>query len=325
MRAGAVAVGIAVLLTAACGTAAVAPPPTSIRIATTNRALGDALARIYNQQVAGVHATVAATDTSRFNLRAIDEGAADIGFVRADLAYAAHSQGTPLHPQPHRRLRGIAVVGRSLLHIVVRADSPVRTLADLRAAPLGLPSASASARERMASDGNRGLYRELLVASGMLTADEIETVPMAPGALMDALDAREVAGALSMTPSQAPPLSRMAHDHAGLRVIEIAPDVALRIRAQHQFFKPALIPAWTYGGQEHDVRTVGVDTLLVCRADLPEEMVYALVRALFASLPELMHASEVMRAVDPDLAPATPIALHPGAARYYRERELPHY
>jgi TRAP transporter TAXI family solute receptor len=325
MRARALAIVLVVLLTAACGTAAVNRPPTPVRIATSDRPLGDALARIYTRQIPGVHATVGAADTSRFNLRAIEVGDSDVGFVRADLAYAAHSQGTPLHPEPHRRLRGIAVVGRSLLHIVVRTDSSAQTLADLRGKPIGTRSPSASARRRMAVEGNRGIYGQLLVASGAMTAEAIEFIPMAPRDLMDALDQGAVAGALSLTGSETSALSRTAPHHAGLRPIDIAPDVALRIRAQHQFFKPALIPAGTYDGQQDDVRTIGVDTLLVCRGDLSEDVVYALVKAFFASLPELMDASELIRGADPDFAPATPIALHPGAARYYREQELPHY
>lgn len=325
MKAGGSAIGFAVLLTAACGTPAVEGPPVTVRIATINQDLGDALARVYNEQIPGVQAAVAPADKSNANLYAVEAGRSDVAFVRADLAYEAHSQGTPQHPHPHRRLRGIAVVGRGLLHVVVPSGSPVHTVAELRGAPLGVASAWVSSRDGTASDANRGLYRRLLVAIGALHADGIEPVPIQPAEVMDALDTRMVAAALSLTPSETPALSRVTHRRLDLRLLEIAPDVALQIRAQHPFFKPALIPAGTYPGQEEDVRTVGVDTLLVCHESLAEEVVYSLVKTLFASLPELMETSEVMRTVDPDLAPATPIALHPGAARYYRERELPHY
>jgi len=62
---------------------------------------------------------------------------------------------------------------------------------------------------------------------------------------------------------------------------------------------------------------VGVDLLLVCRADLDSAVVYAITRALFEDIPRLAR-----RQIDPYRAAATVIPLHPGAARYYREREM---
>jgi TRAP-type uncharacterized transport system substrate-binding protein len=40
------------------------------------------------------------------------------------------------------------------------------------------------------------------------------------------------------------------------------------------------------------------------------------------SLPDLVKGDAAARLIDVDQAPATPIPLHPGAARFYREREL---
>lgn len=68
--------------------------------------------------------------------------------------------------------------------------------------------------------------------------------------------------------------------------------------------------------------TLGVDNLLVCRADLDERLVHELTRVLIESLPELAKIHAAARGIDPDQAPAAPIPLHAGAARFYRERKL---
>ena len=60
--------------------------------------------------------------------------------------------------------------------------------------------------------------------------------------------------------------------------------------------------------------------LLICRADLDETLVYQLTRAFFEALPQLARAHPAAGLIDPELAPATPIPLHPGAARYYKEK-----
>jgi hypothetical protein len=78
-----------------------------------------------------------------------------------------------------------------------------------------------------------------------------------------------------------------------------------------------VIPQGTYPGQLAAVHTVGVDLLLVCRADLDKNLVYEVTRAYFEDTPE-----NIRRQTDPQRAPAVVIPLHPGAARYYREREV---
>jgi uncharacterized protein len=70
------------------------------------------------------------------------------------------------------------------------------------------------------------------------------------------------------------------------------------------------------------VPTVGVDSLLLCRADLSEDLVYRLTAAFFDVLPTLSTELESLQLMDVARASATPIPLHRGAARYYREREL---
>ena len=82
------------------------------------------------------------------------------------------------------------------------------------------------------------------------------------------------------------------------------------------------IPADTYPGQHERIHTIGVDTLLVCRSDLSEPLVHDLTKRLFDVLPTIAQRQTSLRLMDIEQAPATPIPLHEGAARYYREREL---
>ena len=81
--------------------------------------------------------------------------------------------------------------------------------------------------------------------------------------------------------------------------------------------KTTLLPRGMYPEQDTPLHTVGVDLLLVCRADMDNELVYELTSALFEEVPQ-----RIRRQLDPQRAPATVIPLHSGAARYYREREL---
>jgi TRAP-type uncharacterized transport system substrate-binding protein len=64
------------------------------------------------------------------------------------------------------------------------------------------------------------------------------------------------------------------------------------------------------------VQTIAVDLMLVCRADMDESLVYSVLKRYFDELAKTTIATDLNR------ASAMSIPLHPGAARYYREREL---
>ena len=69
-------------------------------------------------------------------------------------------------------------------------------------------------------------------------------------------------------------------------------------------------------------RTVAIDNVLICRAELTPDIVYTLARTLFEGLPSIASIHASARQIDPENGASTPIPLHDGAARYYREREL---
>jgi TRAP transporter TAXI family solute receptor len=310
---------LALTLLTSCASPAQEPAPQSVRLATgdpsgTHHPLGSALANLFNKYVAGVHAIAVRTAASVFNVNALQEGSADLAFARADVAYRAFTQGTRSHPQPYDRLRGVAFVYVSVLHLIVRGDGQIRQIADLRGARIGYGSP-------VTDNTPPTLYSDLLSAGGELEAGDLRPIRMNFDDVADALGRGKLDGGFILSGY---PLAAL--DELGRRVrvqlLEIDAAAAVRIRGRFPFYKPAVIPAGTYPGQIAPVRTVGVDNLLVCREDLPEELVYRLTRVFFERLPQLAEMNSLALQVNPDLAPATPLPLHPGAARYYREREL---
>jgi TRAP transporter TAXI family solute receptor len=83
---------------------------------------------------------------------------------------------------------------------------------------------------------------------------------------------------------------------------------------------PFTIPAGTYPGQEADVQTIAQPNFLATSADLPDEHVYQLTKAIYENLPFLqaIHPATKAMALENAIA-GLPLPLHPGAARYYQE------
>ncbi len=87
---------------------------------------------------------------------------------------------------------------------------------------------------------------------------------------------------------------------------------------------PAVIPANTYTGQDKDVPTAAVINYLVTSSAVSDDLAYEMTKLVFESLPELANAHVAGKDIKLEAAAAggSPVPLHPGAIRYYREKGL---
>jgi len=84
-----------------------------------------------------------------------------------------------------------------------------------------------------------------------------------------------------------------------------------------------VIPAETYPNQPEEVRSIAHPNVFAVRADVPEDHVYKITRAIFenlAALHEIHGATRELKLENALVGLGTP--LHPGAVRYYRERGI---
>ncbi len=296
---------------------------TAVRIASgpkdaTFSILASALASAISARLPDVTAQELPTRGTAANIEAVESGLAECGLVSADLVYNAFVRGTPANSIPHQRLRGVAVLFPNVLHVVTRADSGLSTLADLA----GKRLAAALPGE---FDPNRAYPRLDAIAAAVADLPPTHTGPGTLVVGMDdavvqleagRIDAAEFAGGFPFRPVTE------AAQRYGIHLLEFN-DRATRVaKATYPFLKPVSVPAHTYPGQEKDVQALAVDNVLICTADLPAPLAYRLTQALYGSLPEIAKAHQSARQIDPERGASTPIPLHDGASRYYREREL---
>ena len=80
------------------------------------------------------------------------------------------------------------------------------------------------------------------------------------------------------------------------------------------------IDSGVYSSLDKTYTTVGMYTFAIGRDDLPDELVYQLVKAVFDNQPRLVNATSAARDTPPQNAVKnTFLPFHPGAVRYYRE------
>src|SRR6266446_4496681 len=103
-----------------------------------------------------------------------------------------------------------------------------------------------------------------------------------------------------------------------------SPDQIATIRQKLPEISQSLVPAQTYPTQERDYATIGLYNFAVAHQDLPNELVYKIVKAVFDNHDELVKVqSSAKETVPANIGRDTVLPLHPGAERYYREIGIP--
>jgi TRAP transporter TAXI family solute receptor len=293
----------------ACARPSAAPTRHTIRIGTGAQQgnyypVGVALARTFAMAMPDVDAEVKVTNGTLANLDALQNDSADVVFSYADVAYAAYVGGPG---EPFTGLRALALLQLLPVQFVVSDRSPVHDVTDL------------PGRKVIYVGGGTGPAAErILRAHGV---DPTNILLRQTGSFEDSIADLSSGKLDAMFVLSRYPVDNVSGAlERGSHLMPLAGDAIEQLHRQYPFFRPMLIAGGAYRTQSLPVRTIGVHSLLLCRVDLDEGLVYRLTKALFQSLAEL--SNDLLWSVDLDRAAATPIPLHAGAARYYREREL---
>ena len=105
-----------------------------------------------------------------------------------------------------------------------------------------------------------------------------------------------------------------------INVVAVPADVVAKLGAP---YVPTIIPAGTYNGQDADVETVAVANYLLTHSGVSDETAYQMTKQLFENLEALLSSHKAAEQISLDKAQdGMPVPLHPGAARYYKEKGL---
>jgi TRAP transporter TAXI family solute receptor len=243
-------------------------------------------------------------------LEQIDNGTIDFGVALANDAYRAYWGANAPGSNSTSKVRGVSLLQPLPMYLLVRAGSGIHRVADLRGRVVAVGARNTSSWT-LATLVLKAFNIEPVTIRELSTRDEAAT-----GLKNGTLDAIVLPGYVY------PDDVTYAVIRDGAYLIPIDGPPIEQLRRELPFIRVVMIPRDIYPGQDRIIPTVGIDMLIVCRSELDERLVYQLTEQLFNVFPRLAHVEAMLRFLNMDEAPATPIPLHPGAARYFREREL---
>jgi hypothetical protein len=234
---------------------------------------------------------------------------------QADISYWAYNgKGAFAETGPIAKLRAVANLFPEAVHIVVRRNAGITRLADLRGKRVSLD------RE---GSGTRVDALLILEAFGLSPGD-FEAEALSAGDAADSLRAGEIDAFVMVVGTPATAVVGLAEDSL-ITLLPVAGPEAQGLRQRYPFFHEDRIEAGTYFNVP-STTTLSVGAQWLVSADLSEDLVYGLTRALWHDSTRRLldnghpkgKAIRKVSALDGLVVP-----LHPGARRYYGEAETP--
>ncbi len=264
--------------------------------------------------VPGLVALVQSSEGSIVNVQDIASAAIELALSQADIAYWAYNgSGLFHHDEANKALRAIANLYPESLHVVVRRDAGIGSIADL-----------VGKRVSLGEKGSGTLVESeaILKAYGLSPADvmpQYMRLGAASLAMSDgALDAFFIVAGYPVTAIA--DLTRSVE----IDLLPISDAPADNVLAFYPFFTKSVIPADTYEGVG-EVATISIGAQLLVAANIEDDIVYRITAALWhensRKLFDNGHAKGREIRIETALD-GLAVPLHPGAERYYREAGL---
>jgi len=273
--------------------------------------LGVAIAKIYGDKIANVKTQVQATKASVENLVLLQQGRGELAFALGDSLKAAWEGDEEAgFKKKMDKLRTIGAIYPNYIQIVATSDSGIKTLADLKGKSLSVGAPKS---------GTELNSRAILGAAGLTYKDmgKIEYLPFAES--VDLMKNRQLNATLQSAGLGVASLKDLSTS-ADITVVSVPKEVVDKIGPP---FVAVTIPANTYSGQDKDIPTAAVVNYLVTSSEVSDDLAYQMTKLIFESLGELANAHVSGKDIKLETAATgSPVPLHPGAIRYYKEKGL---
>lgn len=272
-------------------------------------AIANGLADLINKNMPGYQSSVRSSGGGVENLELLIQGHSEMGFVMADIASFAYQE--QMKSNEDTSLRTITSLYPNFVHVITLRNKAIRSIHDLKGKRVGVGDVGS---------GTEVNARTILQAYG-LGYDDLEERHLSYKDSVAELEKGNIDAAFmtSGLPNKAVlELSRKGN----LQFLPVSAAAIADIAKQYPYYYSDVIRKGTYAGQE-DIPTAAITNLLLTRADLPDETVYATTKTLFEHLDGLKEAHLAAKDIRlEDCQKGVTVPFHPGAVQYFEEHGI---
>lgn len=271
--------------------------------------LGGALKGMWENAIPGLHIQ-AQPGAGIANVRGVDEGKAQIGFANSSSTVDGVAGRAPF-PRKVTKVCQLANIYPQYFQVVALADAKVNSYADLKGKVVVTQPKGNTAEQ----------LTDLMLKVNGMNYQSLGRVSF-QASYTDAASMLKDGNAQVMTLGTTVPASSVM-DVASARDITLVPVDDQTMAALHKVnpgYTRLIVKAGTYPLQSRDVPVIGYSTHLVVACDLPEAMVYTMLKTMAANIDTMASVNKAIAGLTPkDMAVDIGVPFHKGAVKYYKE------
>ena len=276
--------------------------------------VGQSICRLVNRDSAktGLKCTAPSTGGSIANINAIKAGDMDMGVAQSDWQFHAYNGSSQFEGDKFDKERAVFSVHAEPFNVIARADSGIESFDDLKGKRVNIGNPGS---------GQRATMEVVLDAKGWTLDDFALASELKPAEQAAALGDNKV-DAIIYTVGHPNGSIQEAVSTVDAKLVPVEGEAIDKLVADNPFYAYATIPGGMYKGTDNDVKTFGVKATFVTSADVDDEVVYEVVKAVFDNFDRFkkLHPAFENLKEEEMIKDGLSAPLHDGAAKYYKER-----
>ncbi len=278
---------------------------------------GGAICRLVNQnrKEHGIRCSVESTGGSIYNINTIRTGELEFGVAQSDWQYHAYHGTSSFADQgPFENLRAVFSVHAEPVTIVARKDAGISNITDIKGKRLNIGNAGS---------GTRGTWEVIEEALGWSRDDLALAAELKSAETGQALCDNKI-DAYFWLVGHPSALTQETVSTCDAVLVNATGDAIDKLVADNPYFRHATIPGGMYSSNAEDVNTFGVGATFVTSADVPDEVVYVVAKAVMSNLDDFrkLHPAFEHLKAEEMIRDALSAPLHDGAVKAYKELGL---
>ncbi len=275
---------------------------------------GGAICRLVNKtrKKHGIRCSAESTGGSIYNINTIRAGELEFGVAQSDWQYHAYNGTSKFKDKgPFKKLRAVFSVHAEPVTIIARDDSGIKNITDMKGKRVNIGNPGS---------GTRGTWEVIEKALGWKRSDLALAASMKSAETGAALCDGKI-DAYFWLVGHPSALTQESIASCASHLVNATGPAIDKLVADNSYYRKAVIPAGMYNNKE-DIHTFGVGATFVTSADVPEDVVYVVVKSVFENLDQFRKLHPAFRHLDPKamIKDSLSAPLHRGAIKYYKEK-----
>src|SRR6056300_1659147 len=276
---------------------------------------GGSICRLVNKdrKEHGIRCSVESTGGSVYNINTVRAGELEFGVAQSDWQYHAYNGTSKFADQgKFSDLRAVFSVHPEPFTLLSRGDKPIRRFEDLKGYKVNVGNPGS---------GQRATMEVVMEAFGMTMSDFALAAELKGSEMAQAICDGKIDAMIYTVGHPAAAVTEAASS-CDVELVSVTGAPIDKLVADNSFYRVATVPGGMYTGSPNDTTTFGVGATVITSADVPENVVYTVVKAVFDNFSDFkkLHPAFANLNEEQMISDGLSAPLHAGAVKYYKER-----